>query len=234
MDNFIILCFVAVFAALVEFACINFIDTFVKNTKQRIEAEKAKEEEETQKAKQKMEEAIVNLSEFSVPALYLGYDKSSLQLPVIQVSDDTRPPNDFLLNAHIVNHPERNFPTLATSEEDEFDDIDELEENNLSQTSESSTQSQVQSNRRNTLCHAFCLFSNCLIFIKNLPQKCRNATFKIIEDAIEAHWGPLIERNFYINTTEVIWKIDSYARKMFPLLFLILQLIYWTSYLYIM
>ena len=30
MDIYIIICFVAVFAALVEFACINFIDTFIK------------------------------------------------------------------------------------------------------------------------------------------------------------------------------------------------------------
>ena len=30
MDIYIILCFAAVFAALVEFACINFIDTFIK------------------------------------------------------------------------------------------------------------------------------------------------------------------------------------------------------------
>ena len=33
LDTFIILCFFAVFAALVEFACINFIDTFVKRRK---------------------------------------------------------------------------------------------------------------------------------------------------------------------------------------------------------
>ncbi len=30
MDIYVILCFVSVFAALVEFACINFIDTFIK------------------------------------------------------------------------------------------------------------------------------------------------------------------------------------------------------------
>ncbi len=35
MDTFIILCFIAVFAALVEFACINFLDTFVKRRKKR-------------------------------------------------------------------------------------------------------------------------------------------------------------------------------------------------------
>ena len=35
MDMYIIICFSAVFAALVEFACINFIDTFIKRFKVR-------------------------------------------------------------------------------------------------------------------------------------------------------------------------------------------------------
>jgi hypothetical protein len=30
MDTYVVLCFISVFAALVEFACINFIDTFIK------------------------------------------------------------------------------------------------------------------------------------------------------------------------------------------------------------
>ena len=99
MDNFIILCFVAVFAALVEFACINFIDTFVKNTKERIAAEKAKEEEEKQKAKKKLEEAVVSISELSTPATLLEYDKNSLLLPLVEITE------------------ERKFLTMTTSEE---------------------------------------------------------------------------------------------------------------------
>ena len=47
LDTFIILCFIAVFAALVEFACINFLDTFVKRKKQR-EAEKKNSAEQDQ------------------------------------------------------------------------------------------------------------------------------------------------------------------------------------------
>ena len=51
MDIYIIICFFAVFAALVEFACINFIDTFIKRFKAWEEEEKKrldkeKEEEE--------------------------------------------------------------------------------------------------------------------------------------------------------------------------------------------
>ena len=40
MDIYIIICFFAVFAALVEFACINFIDTFIKRFKAWEEEEK--------------------------------------------------------------------------------------------------------------------------------------------------------------------------------------------------
>lgn len=52
MDIYIIICFFAVFAALVEFACINFIDTFIKRFKAWEEEEKKrleKEEEEEKK-----------------------------------------------------------------------------------------------------------------------------------------------------------------------------------------
>ena len=52
MDIYIIICFFAVFAALVEFACINFIDTFIKRFKAWEEEEKKrldKEKEEEEK-----------------------------------------------------------------------------------------------------------------------------------------------------------------------------------------
>ena len=226
MDNFIILCFVAVFAALVEFACINFIDTFVKNTKQRIEAEKAKEEEEKEKAKQKIEEKVIGLSEFCAPAMSLEYDKNTLLLPLVEITEERKARESFFKSAQIIHLPGKDLPILATSDEDEFDDIDEFEENGS--LKEGSAQTEMR--RKNTRC----LFSDCMVFIKDIPQKCTNACFRRIEMAIDAHWGPLTERNFYNNTTEVIWSIDSYARRMFPLLFLILQLIYWSSYLYIL
>ena len=229
MDNFIILCFVAVFAALVEFACINFIDTFVKNTKQRIEAEKAKAEEEKQKAKEKVEEAVVGLTEFSAPATLLEYDKDTLLLPLVEITEERKAPQEFLIGSHSVHLPEKQFPTLATSDDDEFDDIDEFEETNGPLNYEDFTL-RTETNKSN-IC---CWLSTCLQFVKNIPQMCTNAVFKRLEMAIEAHWGPLTERNFYNNTTEVIWSIDSYARRMFPLCFMILQLIYWSSYLYIM
>jgi hypothetical protein len=54
-----------------------------------------------------------------------------------------------------------------------------------------------------------------------------------VETLIEDKWGPVTDMEIYKNTTEIIWKIDSAARKGFPIVFFILQLCYWTSYLYI-
>ena len=225
LDNFIILCFVAVFAALVEFACINFIDTFVKNAKQRIENEKAKEEEKIQSDKRKVEEAVLSLSEYGAPAIHLQYDKNTLLVPIIEVTEEKLAPKDYLLSFPVAsNVPERDFPTLASSEEDEFDDIDEFEQN------EELGESKAETELRNKPG----VVTSFVVFFNNIPQKCTNFIFRRIELAIEKHWGPLQERNFFNNTTEVIWQIDSYARHMFPLIFLILQFIYWSSYLYIL
>ena len=59
LDTFIILCFIAVFAALVEFACINFIDTFVKRRKKKqedlkIQSEQKKEQQQIKIASAKI------------------------------------------------------------------------------------------------------------------------------------------------------------------------------------
>ena len=58
LDTFIILCFIAVFAALVEFACINFIDTFVKRRKKKQEDLKIQSE---QKKEQQIIKARANI-----------------------------------------------------------------------------------------------------------------------------------------------------------------------------
>lgn len=46
MDVYIIICFFSVFDALVEFACINFVDTFIKRFKVWEEEEKARLQKE--------------------------------------------------------------------------------------------------------------------------------------------------------------------------------------------
>ena len=59
LDTFIILCFIAVFAALVEFACINFIDTFVKRRKIKVEQLRlASETEAATEAQRKLQTII--------------------------------------------------------------------------------------------------------------------------------------------------------------------------------
>ena len=219
LDNFIIMCFIAVFAALVEFACINFIDTFVKRAKQRIAAEKANEGEQKEKDKQKMEEAVVNLASYALPATGLEYDKNTLNLPWIEISEEKCVPKEDLLKVTLDDLGQRRLPKLAAPDEDEFDDLDDEEENK--KFGESSAQKPSWS-------------ANFLLFCGRIPKHYSDLVFKNLELAIEARWGPLTERNFYINTTEVLWTIDEYARKMFPLVFLILQLIYWSSYLYIL
>lgn len=63
---------------------------------------------------------------------------------------------------------------------------------------------------------------------------CSDQVFAKFETFIEDKWGPVTEMTFYKETTEVIWTIDAYARRVFPIVFLILQILYWTSYLYVM
>ena len=70
--------------------------------------------------------------------------------------------------------------------------------------------------------------------VKILLNQCFDSLFGTVEKWIERRWGPIEERFFYNNTTEVIWSIDSMARKLFPLVFLLLQIMYWTSYLYLL
>lgn len=57
LDLFIILCFIAVFAALVEFALINFLDILVKKRRER-EAEKEKELQAKEDTKAKLVQTV--------------------------------------------------------------------------------------------------------------------------------------------------------------------------------
>ena len=49
LDIFIILCFIAVFAALVEFACTNFLDNFVKRKKAANEAKQKESQDRAER-----------------------------------------------------------------------------------------------------------------------------------------------------------------------------------------
>ena len=61
MDIYIIICFFAVFAALVEFACINFIDTFIKRFKAWEEEEKKRLDKENEEEEKRCLLAIATL-----------------------------------------------------------------------------------------------------------------------------------------------------------------------------
>ena len=73
-------------------------------------------------------------------------------------------------------------------------------------------------------------------FYQTCSDMASDATQKLgdkFESFCESRWGPMSETYVYQNTTEVVWSIDEQSRKCFPLVFLVLQIIYWTSYLYI-
>ena len=47
------------------------------------------------------------------------------------------------------------------------------------------------------------------------------------------HWLSRVRRsNLYKNTTEAVHKMDEMSRRIFPGIFTILNVIYWTAYLY--
>ena len=58
LDIFIIICFIAVFAALVEFACTNFLDNFVKRKKASNEAKEKEREAKAEVFRKKQERSI--------------------------------------------------------------------------------------------------------------------------------------------------------------------------------
>ena len=106
-------------------------------------------------------------------------------------------------------------PPIAEEDTDEFEDVEDIDGKAHEDKHETLNQSVLERMK------GACTWLSDEIFAK-------------FETAIEQKWGPVTQMTFYRETTEVIWKIDSCARKMFPLVFLILQILYWTSYLYVM
>lgn len=222
LDIFIILCFIAVFAALVEFACINFIDTFVKRRKKREEELAAAKAAAEALGKETVEEMVASIVPVAVIAM-LDDNKStvsnSLQVPNIHITETceaiaTVNRADDLSGIEAISRAE-GIPPIAAVEEElgeegEFEDIDDEEQTEEEKSPPEPTR------------------------IKNLMSRWSQYIFTKIEEYIEKRWGPVPDMYFYKNTTEVIWGIDAYARKAFPIVFFILQFIYWTSYLYIM
>ena len=83
----------------------------------------------------------------------------------------------------------------------------------------------------------------------NMSIVCVNLTFSILREKVDGQFyhdlfedggeggkneNTLWNLPTFKDTTFTLWTIDAYARKLFPLVFLILQISYWTSYLYLM
>jgi hypothetical protein len=170
LDMYIVLCFASVFAALIEFAVINFIDLFVKRRKIRNEEIEAQVKERLNKREAKV-----------VPKLIINL----LPIADATVAVDTT-----------------TTPTAEEEEEENFQDIDEEDDKKV-----------------------------------NILVRCADGAsdylFNSFENFAERHWGPIEKTEMYKDTVFVAWQIDAVARVGFPTVFGLLQLLYWTVYLYI-
>ena len=223
MDVYIIICFFAVFAALVEFACINFIDTFIKRFRLWEEEEKARLEKEALEMTEKKLEELSNaierpngeLKENRQPE---GNGKESENNTeeelVIVISKE----NGFKQRESTNVAPTAKSECVSTvstqdacvsTEDDDFEDVeeDEGEEEAVKEVSPK-----------------FEFLTNVL-----------NNAFDSVLEKIFRKYSPIIPgMTIYKDTLSVIYSIDSFARKLFPLVFLLLQIMYWSAYLYLL
>ena len=77
-------------------------------------------------------------------------------------------------------------------------------------------------------------FRNVVTTCQNFCSKKRKQLLDKIEVFAENRWGPMEKTYIYENTSDFLYSIDVNSQKIFPLIFLILQMIYWMSYLYIL
>merc|ERR1712032_734575 len=207
LDMYIILCMAAVFMALVEFACINFIDTFIKRFKKWEEEQKqlkenVKEEppnglvlklkSENGKAveNEKIEEILITIENGQdLPAQILR-SRSDLHIPTFAESES-------------VSTISRQDACVST-EDDDFEDMEEEDE------------SEQEEDR-----------------LTDRITECLDQVFEATLRRFFRKYSPLIpDMVIYTDTITVIHKIDDCARKGFPLFFLFLQAAYWTLYLH--
>ena len=234
MDMYIILCLAAVFAALVEFACINFIDTFIKRFRKWEEEQKLLNEE-----KEKL--AVANGDEKDKDVLQLeespdatvikpkanGFvkngDATENELVIViengknpRVYQDDRTNNPFmspLARSECVSTVSMQDACVST-EDDDFEDLEEEEEDDDSEDS-------VDAKRRSSS------FQELVDWL--------DTAFDVALRRIFRKYSPMIPNMvIYKDTLSVIYAIDDFSRKGFPLVFLCLQALYWTLYLYLL
>ena len=229
MDVYIIICFFAVFAALVEFACINFVDTFIKRFKIWEEEEKVRIEKEVlELSEQKLEKFANQESTEKANGNLKGSNEYQNEkfaeeelVIVIPVENDEVTVSKYIQgdnnSAPAPTAKSECVSTVSTqdacvsTEDQDFEDIEEEEE-------------EEEENNATPMQSKFDYFTNILddffdIFLKRLFRR----------------YSPIIPHmTIYKDTLSVIYNIDNFARKGFPLVFLCLQAMYWVAYLYLL
>lgn len=195
LDIFIILCFVSVFAALLEFACINFLDLFIARIKKREEEKAALLAATLLEQETKKPEVVSELLLAAIPVV-----DATVTVEFVDKEEELKPSNE--VDAIDLDGIEVVDGAAELAQDEEFEEILEEEVEKLS-----------------------------------FPDRMALAFQRFcdrVEQQFEARYGPITETYVYNNTTEVIWRIDERARIYFPSVFLVLNLFYWISYLYLM
>ena len=213
LDMYIVLCFVAVFAALVEFACINFIDIFIKRFK-IWEAEEKKRLETEGEGVEKKEVGSNNVGEIKTNGTTKISDHAEEERELIIIIENGKSPkvydNPFvspLAKSECVSTISTQDACVST-EDDDFEDIfddDEVDEDED-------------------------VRPVCLAIVEYFDKMFERFLRRIFRRYSPTIPGMVI----YTDTLGVIYSIDSFSRKGFPFVFLCLQILYWTLYLYLL
>ena len=213
LDMYIVLCFVAVFAALVEFACINFIDIFIKRFK-IWEAEEKKRLETEGEGVEKKEVGSNNVGEIKTNGTTKISDHAEEERELIIIIENGKSPkvydNPFvspLAKSECVSTISTQDACVST-EDDDFEDIfddDEVDEDED-------------------------VRPVCLAVVEYFDKMFERFLRRIFRRYSPTIPGMVI----YTDTLGVIYSIDSFSRKGFPFVFLCLQVLYWTLYLYLL
>jgi len=238
MDIYIIICFFAVFAALVEFACINFIDTFIKRFKAWEEEEKKrleKEEEEEKKwlpaptpdegeqkeEEEDLKEIVREKTEELFDELVVVHPANGRESVHFNFKADAS--DLFFIDHRVVTPKSETLTTVSTmdacvsTEDEDFNDIEDDEE----EGDDDKEEDKEMSSWRDRCLH--------LDFVARIAQK----LFTLLTERFFRKYSPRIgQMKIYRETLMVILAIDSAARKLFPLVFVGMQAVYWTMYLY--
>ena len=224
LDMYIILCLFAVFAALVEFACINFIDTFIKRFKKWEEEQKSLQsangkEDDNVEEKPKVEvidEKPKNGNGF-VPLNSDDIEDIDKELVIIIENGDkpkvfnndsfSNPFMSPLAKSECVSTISMHDACVSTEDED-FEDLPAEDE-------EESTESRPSP-------------------ITTIVEWLDGALDTFLARIFRKYHPQIPQWRIYTETIFVIYAIDDFSRKGFPFVFLCLQILYWTLYLYLL